>query len=113
MPFISTPETVAQGRVSALAICETLIAIGISFTICILTGTFLHLAVASVIAPVLLLQTKRSTQQTQIWVSEYVQIDLSELHFGLIRADRFFVKRSTSTPMVPNILSSLHRDEVF
>jgi hypothetical protein len=91
MPFRSTRETIAQGRVSALAICETLIAMGASLTIAVLTGTFRHLAVASIIAPILLLQTKGSVEQTQFWVAQYVQLDVTNFNFGSIRADRFLV----------------------
>jgi hypothetical protein len=62
VPLVSSPESVRQGRLSALALVETIVASGFSFWFAWKQNTVEHIVIASAIAPFLLLRTRLSTE---------------------------------------------------
>jgi len=64
MPLVSSRESVRRGRVSALAIVETIAASGVSFWFAWKHDSVEHIAIASTLAPFLLLRTRLSTWYT-------------------------------------------------
>jgi uncharacterized membrane protein YkgB len=64
VPLVSSPESVRQGRLSALAVVETVVASGISLWLAWKHNTLEHIVIASALAPFLLLRPRRSTQYT-------------------------------------------------
>lgn len=60
MRWVSNQESVRKGELSALAIAETLIAMGLSIWIAVRFGTVTHVVIGACIAPFLLLRTDES-----------------------------------------------------
>jgi hypothetical protein len=75
MRWTSTHESVEEEEVSALALFETAVAIGLSWFIYRYVGTLRHVAVAAAVAPFLLLRTPESTELglrfADTWLSRY------------------------------------------
>ena len=63
MVRFSTPHSIKSEQVSILAVVETLIAIALSIYLYVSYESILHIAFAALLAPFLLLRTKRSTEQ--------------------------------------------------
>lgn len=70
----STPETVWRGHISILAIVETAIAVGLSIYVAILMQTLAHIQVAALMAPLLLLQTRKSMQWSIQWSALLIKL---------------------------------------
>jgi hypothetical protein len=64
VPLVSSSESVGQGRISALAVVETIAASGLSFWLAWKQHSVEHIVIASALAPFLLLRTHRSTKYT-------------------------------------------------
>jgi hypothetical protein len=63
MRWTSTHESVEREEVSALALAETAVALGVSYAIYAYTDSLRHVAVAAAVAPFLLLRTRESTER--------------------------------------------------
>lgn len=63
MVLFSSPQSIAEGQISAAAVIETLLAIGVSLAIYFYSGSALHIVIGATLAPFLLLRTDASTRQ--------------------------------------------------
>jgi hypothetical protein len=79
MRFASNRDSVRRGEVSVLAVIETIVATGISFSLAWHFGTIQHVVIASALAPLLLLRTRRSTWYA-IWLVNRFEIGLFVLY---------------------------------
>ena len=60
MPLVSSSDSVGQGRISALAVVETVAASALSFWLAWKQYSVEHIVIASALAPFLLFRTHRS-----------------------------------------------------
>ena len=64
MPLVSSYDAVRQGKISVLAIVETIVASGLSFWLAWHRNSIEHIVIASALSPFLLLRTQQSTKLT-------------------------------------------------
>jgi hypothetical protein len=63
MRKVSTPESVKNEEISALAVFETALAVAVSAIVAYYTSSLKHIAIGAAIAPFLLLRTDESTNK--------------------------------------------------